>query len=117
MLEREDDVLPENEDEDEYWMPEVIEMPIDGELDLHTFAPRDVKELVPDYIAECRARGIHEVRIVHGKGKGTLRRTVHAALDRLDCIASYRLAGPRSGSWGATQVDLIPLDSGKKRDN
>jgi dsDNA-specific endonuclease/ATPase MutS2 len=85
-----------------------VALPIDGTLDLHTFHPRDVKDLVPDYLAECRARGILEVRIVHGKGQGTLRRMVHAALDRLDCVRSYRLAGHGSGGWGATQVDLLP---------
>ena len=59
---------------------EIIEVPIDGTLDLHMFSPRDVKDLVPDYLAECRERGILQVRIVHGKGTGALRRTVHAIL-------------------------------------
>ena len=99
---------PEAEDvaEDEYWMPEVVEMPIDGTLDLHTFSPKDVKELVPDYLKECRDRGILEVRIIHGKGKGTLRRTVHSILDRTPEVESYALAGPLSGGWGATQLLL-----------
>lgn len=95
-------------DDDEHWEPEPVELPIDGTLDLHTFHPREIKELVPDYLEECRARGILEVRIVHGKGKGVLRRTVHAALDRLDYVKSYRLGGHGGGSWGATLVDLEP---------
>lgn len=86
-----------------------IELPIDGTLDLHTFHPREVKDLVPDYLAECRARGIVDVRIIHGKGTGALRRTVHAILDRCPEVASYVLASPDAGGWGATLVALHPL--------
>ncbi len=85
-----------------------IELPIDGTLDLHTFQPRDVKELVPDYLAECRERGILEVRIIHGKGTGALRRSVHATLSRLPEVSSFRLAMEDAGGWGATLVTLRP---------
>ena len=88
--------------------PEPVEFPIDGTLDLHTFHPRDVKTLVPDYLSECRARGILEVRIVHGKGIGALRETVHAVLKKLPEVESFRLAGEDRGSWGATLVVLKP---------
>jgi DNA-nicking Smr family endonuclease len=47
-------------------MDEPIQLPIDGVLDLHTFSPREIKDLVPDYLAECQARGIFQVRIIHG---------------------------------------------------
>lgn len=90
-----------------------IEYPIDGTLDLHTFHPRDVKELVPDYLDACRARGIFEVRIVHGKGTGALRETVHAILRRLPGVASFKLADETRGSWGATLVRLA--EPGDKR--
>jgi DNA-nicking Smr family endonuclease len=83
-----------------------LELPIDGTLDLHTFHPRDVKELVPDYLAECRERGILEVRIIHGKGTGALRRTVHALLSRLPEVVSFGLAMEDAGGWGATLVTL-----------
>lgn len=82
-----------------------IELPIDGVLDLHTFAPADARHLVGDYLDACRARGINEVRIIHGKGTGTLRRVVHGVLDRRDDVTGYRLATDSSG-WGATIVTL-----------
>jgi len=88
---------------------DIVQVPIDGVLDLHTFQPRDVKYLVPDYIEECRKRGILELRIIHGKGTGTLRRTVHAILEKLPEVAEYQLGGHGSGSWGATLVTLHPL--------
>lgn len=87
---------------------DTAEIPIDGVLDLHTFAPRDAKQLVPDYLAECRARGILQVRIIHGKGTGTLRRTVHAVLERIPEVVDFELAGGDTGGWGATLVTLHP---------
>lgn len=85
---------------------ESIELPIDGTLDLHSFRPSDVKYLVPDYLEECLKRKIYHVRVIHGKGTGNLRRTVHAILERSKIVQSYRLAGEDGGSWGATLVTL-----------
>ena len=75
-------------------------------LDLHTFSPRDVPSLIPDYIEMCGERGYDQVRIIHGKGRGTLRRIVHAALERHPLVESYELAEPFSGGWGATIVRM-----------
>lgn len=82
------------------------EVAIDGELDLHNFAPKEVAPLVREYIEVCQQRGIRDLRIVHGKGKGVLRRTVHGLLAEHGQVESYRLGGLREGSWGATIVRL-----------
>ena len=87
---------------------EPIEIPIDGILDLHTFQPREVKDLLPDYLAACRERGILQVRVIHGKGTGTLRRAVHSILERFPEVISFRSAGEDEGGWGATLVELRP---------
>jgi dsDNA-specific endonuclease/ATPase MutS2 len=81
-------------------------LPITGELDLHTFRPADLGELLPAYLDACAARGIGEVRVIHGKGTGTLRTTVHALLRRCPRVASFRLGDETTGSWGATLVTL-----------
>ena len=85
-----------------------VELPIDGTLDLHAFDPSEAKDLVTHYLGECRARGILEVRIIHGKGTGAMRETVHALLAALPSVRSYRLAGEDAGGWGATLVVLSP---------
>lgn len=87
---------------------EPIQLPIDGVLDLHTFKPKEVKELVLDYLAECRSRGIFRVRIIHGKGIGQLRQTVHSLLAKHPDVASFNLASEQFGGWGATIVHLQP---------
>ena len=85
---------------------QLIHFPINGILDLHAFHPSDIKHLVPDYLEECRRKNILQVRIIHGKGTGALRRSVHTLLGRIDYVISFRTAGMDSGSWGATLVDL-----------
>ena len=88
--------------------PDPIEVPINGVLDLHTFKPGDIKELVPEFLLACREKGLLEVRIIHGKGIGNLRRTVHALLARHPEVISFALAHPQLGGWGATVVKLRP---------
>jgi dsDNA-specific endonuclease/ATPase MutS2 len=87
-------------------MDEPIEIPITGVLDLHTFQPRQIKELVPDYIEASLERGIYQVRIIHGKGIGNLRRSVHAILKKHPRVSSFALDHPEYGGWGATIVHL-----------
>jgi DNA-nicking Smr family endonuclease len=87
---------------------EPAEVPIDGVLDLHTFNPREIKDLVPDYLAACQSKGIFQVRIIHGKGIGNLRHTVHSILSRHPAVSSFTLDHPQYGGWGATLVRLRP---------
>jgi DNA-nicking Smr family endonuclease len=86
--------------------PDPVPLPLDGTLDLHAFAPAEVGDLVPEWIGACREAGLRELRIVHGKGTGALRRSVHALLARDGRVESYRLAGEDGGGWGATLVTL-----------
>ncbi|MDH4320628.1 MAG: Smr/MutS family protein [Desulfobulbaceae bacterium] len=89
---------------------EAVQLPIDGVLDLHAFRPGEVKSLLAAYIEECQKMGISEVRIIHGKGSGTLRRLVHAVLERMPAVSGFRLAGEDGGGWGATLVQVLPTD-------
>ncbi|MDE3156450.1 MAG: Smr/MutS family protein [Acidobacteriota bacterium] len=73
--------MPEPEDS--------IELPIEDTLDLHAFAPRDVKAVVLDYLDAAHARGFRDVRIVHGKGIGVQRAIVQAALDRHPLVVEF----------------------------
>jgi len=87
---------------------EPIPMNIDGILDLHMFPPQVVSDLVPDYLAECLAAGILDVRIIHGKGIGVLRTIVAEILAAHPQVESYAHPNDSSG-WGATVVRLRPL--------
>ncbi len=86
---------------------EPVELPINGELDLHTFHPKEIKSLVPDYIRACQEAGIYQIRIVHGKGKGVLRELVHSVLEENPEVVRFWQEGS-AGSWGATLVQLRP---------
>ncbi len=84
------------------------EMILDGVLDLYMFQPRDVKDLVPDWIQECREAGLLEVRIIHGKGIGVLRTIVQDILQEHPGVEEF--GHPNDpGSWGVTVARLKPL--------
>lgn len=85
---------------------EVVEFPITGELDLHTFRPNEARPLVSDYLAECLARDIYRVRIIHGRGKGALRATVRAVLAKHPRVVNFGDAPPQEGGWGVTWAEL-----------
>jgi dsDNA-specific endonuclease/ATPase MutS2 len=101
------------DDDDDYQTEEVI-MEIDGVLDLHPFSPKDLKTLVPDYIEECLQRDINELRIIHGKGIGNIRRSVHALLKKNPQVISFSLADSHAGGWGATTVRLAGREKGSR---
>jgi len=85
-----------------------VEPPLTDELDLHTFLPRDCADVVDEYLHAAQQAGLATVRIIHGKGTGTLRRIVHGVLERHPAVKSFLLAGG-SGGWGATVVELRAL--------
>lgn len=84
---------------------EPIEQPIDGILDLHTFQPKEAASLVDEYLRACHEKGIFEVKVIHGKGRGVLLRTVHALLEKHPLVLNFKLDSEGSG-WGATIVYL-----------
>ena len=90
-----------------------FEIPIDGVLDLHPFAPRDAASVVEEYIRACLERGILEIRIIHGKGKGVLRRTVHGVLEKPPRVEQYGLSTDAS-AWGATWATLSQGKAGSR---
>ena len=85
---------------------EPVRLPIEDVLDLHTFRPRDIPDLLEDYLAECLKSSIYSVRVIHGKGKGIQKKRVQQILKRNPMVASFRDAPPEAGGWGATLVEL-----------
>jgi DNA-nicking Smr family endonuclease len=84
-------------------------IPIDGVIDLHAFAPHEASDVVNEYLNVCAQKGIREVKIIHGKGKGILRRTVEAALEKHQLVRYFR-QDPGPSGWGATIVFLKELE-------
>ena len=100
---------PDDEDEGEA-NDEVATPALTDELDLHTFLPKECADVVEEYLHAAQEQGMTVVRIIHGKGTGTLRRIVHSVLDTHPAVARYALSGG-TGSWGATLVELKPKAS------
>ncbi len=80
------------------------------QLDLHTFKPEECADVVEEFVRASQEEGYRLVRIIHGKGTGTLRRIVHSVLEKHPAVARFTLGDEHSGSWGATLVELKPLD-------
>ena len=81
-------------------------MPIEDILDLHTFKPDEIPDLLVDYFSACIDAGIYSVRIIHGKGRGILKKRVHGLLKKNPLVKSYRNAPLQAGGWGATLVEF-----------
>jgi DNA-nicking Smr family endonuclease len=87
-------------------LKDVIQIPIEDWIDLHTFSPKEISSLLEEYLLECKKKGFKEVRIIHGKGKGVQRNIVHSFLKKSPLVESFRSAPPEAGSWGATLAYL-----------
>ena len=84
---------------------EPLRIPIESELDLHAFAPRDVASVVEEYVRAAADAGLREIRIVHGRGRGVQRGIVQAALDRHPFVDAFR--DDTASHLGATLVRLV----------
>ena len=87
---------------DNSFFEEPVKLPLDDRIDLHTFSPRDIPEVLKSYLEECHRTGIKEVRIIHGKGIGVQRETVHAFLKHSPLVETFSQAPAEAGGWGAT---------------
>jgi dsDNA-specific endonuclease/ATPase MutS2 len=100
--------------DDESWLPpeipEIIELPLTDTLDLHTFQPGDVADVVRDYLDAAYEQGLYKLRIIHGRGIGVQRKTVRTLLQRDRRVAAFGDAPAEAGGWGATWVTLTPPD-------
>jgi len=92
-----------------------VVLPLTGDLDLHTFAPRDVRSVVEEYVRACREKGVLRLRLAHGKGRGVQRADVRRLLAALPGVVAFADAPPELGGWGATIVELAPDDDADPR--
>jgi len=99
-------MLARNMPEDEGPFPEPVEIPIGDSLDLHYFAPRETGEVVEAYLDAAAARGLREVRIIHGRGRGVQRHRVHRHLASHPNVERFTEAPADRGGWGVTLVWL-----------
>ena len=86
---------------------DVFVLEISGELDLHTFQPSDVVSLVDEYILCCHEKGLREIKIIHGKGKGILKKKVHSVLCEHPLVKNFYIDTYSESGWGATIVELV----------
>jgi len=83
-----------------------IRIPIEDVIDLHTFRPADIADLIEDYIDACIRAGLTSVRIIHGKGIGLQKARIRELLWRHPQVLSFTDAPREAGGWGATIVAL-----------
>lgn len=98
--------MQDDEDDDGPWEPETVELPITDVLDLHSFRPSEVSDVVRDYLDAAHERGFRDLRIIHGKGVGVQRQTVRTLLERDPRVEGFGDAPMEAGGWGATWVRL-----------
>ena len=78
-----------SEDDDLSELGEPQAIPIEDAIDLHAFHPRDIPSVVEEYINAAHERGLGEVRLIHGRGKGVQRGIVQAALEKHPLVVSF----------------------------
>lgn len=100
-----DDDTPDLDELDKL-VEDVVELPITDVLDLHSFLPREVPDVVRDYLDAAYEAGFRAVRIIHGRGAGVQRQTVRTLLGRDPRVEAFGDAPPGAGGWGATWVRL-----------
>jgi Cof subfamily protein (haloacid dehalogenase superfamily) len=86
-------------------------LPLESALDLHSFQPRDLPDVVRSYLEHAAAAGLTEVRLIHGRGIGVQRERVRAVLATHPAVETFADAAPDRGGWGATVVKLRPPSS------
>jgi DNA-nicking Smr family endonuclease len=90
---------------------EPVVLPIEDSIDLHAFAPNDIPSVVESYLEAARAKGLVEVRVIHGRGKGVQKERVRQVLGRNEHVLHFEEATPERGGYGATVVKLKPQPS------
>ncbi|MEE8400511.1 MAG: Smr/MutS family protein [Desulfobacterales bacterium] len=83
-----------------------VRVPIEDVIDLHTFNPKEIPDLLEQYFIACIDADILALRVIHGKGTGALKKRVRAVLEKSPLVSSYRDAPIDAGGWGATLVEL-----------
>jgi DNA-nicking Smr family endonuclease len=95
-----------DEEDDAPEIPETFELAITDVLDLHSFPPREVKDVVRDWLEAAYEKGFRELRVIHGRGIGVQRQTVRSLLERDPRVESFGDAPAEAGGWGATWVRM-----------
>ena len=100
--------MEETEDEDEPDPTQPFKIEVEDSIDLHSFPPRDVPDVVDAYLGEAVEKGFSEVRLIHGRGIGVQRDRVQKLLARHPLVSGFHDAPPDRGGWGATVAYLKP---------
>jgi hypothetical protein len=87
-----------------------VALPVEDRIDLHPFTPRDIPDVVADYLVAAHEAGFREVRLIHGRGIGVQRERVRSVLKRHPLVESFHDATPDRGGWGATIAFLSQRD-------
>ena len=85
---------------------EPLRIPIERELDLHAFPPRDIASVVDEFVTAAAASGLSEVRLIHGRGTGVQRGIVQSVLERHANVVEFW--DDHAAHLGATIARLSP---------